>query len=225
MSFVGSTVNKVDKTGPHSRSYITINKDNCVVNTNIVLDINDNKAGNCEIKNYDTTYIYNHKSENNFIYHSKDFDIKTNNKIKIINKINSTFDKYLKETKDDIIITDLTDKDKDFKNTTISYHGYFYHAKKIYHVLTHQIVKNDLAFTFNKNLLILNDTDFNHFVQNIKKSFRQKVKEGFIIIKRKFPTRKSPTRQHESTAGGYREKYLKYKQKYIKLKQLLESQQ
>jgi hypothetical protein len=196
-TFTGTSVNNVNENGSLSKTIFKVENDKCSIETDIVFN-------NPNTKEYNNDYIFNSKINGeikNKILYSRDYDINIRNDIKDI-------DKYIELTKDDI----------SGNNTNISYHGFFTKNKNIYHVITHMYSPRD------KSLLILNDTDFNHFVQNIKKSFRQKVKEGFANIKNKLKT-KSLIHQHESTAGGYREKYLKYKQKYIKLKQLLESQQ
>ena len=135
---------------------------------------------------YNEKYKWTQIVEKDQIIYSKDF--KLTNKITIANKLSN-------------IESDIDKTNGINEKTTVCYHGYFVQStsKKKFHVLTHQANE-----AWDKNLLILDDADFNNFV------------EHNVSVAHTTPT---------THTGGYQQKYLKYKQKYLQLKQMLEQQQ
>lgn len=195
---------KIDKGIPHISTEIKLNVINGVIGTSL--------KGRLSIQHYDTEkYNTELESNDNKVIHSTDYSLEDlkNHKLEIHQQIKDMTNLDLTED-----ITKITNDIKKITNDqVISYHG---KTATGFNVLTHQIVKPGY---FNKNLLILNDKDFNNFVDHVKKSSRQQIKNGLSNIL--FPFKRSKS----SKSGGYQQKYLKYKQKYLQLKQMLEQQQ
>lgn len=171
-SFIGTSINTVGITGSASFSMFKVTNNIPSIRTNIVLDVDGNKAGNLTIEKYNDIHKYNSYLDklDNKVYHSDKLDgvIQIDNPISDISTI-------IEKTYGIISSTNNSES----KNNIISYHGY---TKTKYHILTHQIIGS-----FNKNLLILNDHDFAIFLGNLHgESHAGGYREKYLKYKQKY---------------------------------------
>jgi len=165
---------------------------------NFITKINiDTKEPNFIKKTYNTDIINKNKNIDleNILYYSSDLVIPDIMKININNKIDTNTINNIKKTA-------TTNK-----NLSVCYNGTAMINNKKYYILVHQKDKS-----FNKNILILNEKDFNDFCEN-----ETDLEEFNELCKNK-----TDIYDYNNYYEKYYEKYVKYKDKYRKLKSELE---
>jgi hypothetical protein len=165
---------------------------------NFITKINiDTKEPNFIKKTYNTDIINKNKNIDleNILYYSSDLVIPDIMKININNKIDTNTINNIKKTA-------TTNK-----NLSVCYNGTTMINNIKYYILVHQKDKS-----FNKNILILNEKDFNDFCEN-----ETDLEEFNELCKNK-----TDIYDYNNYYEKYYEKYVKYKDKYRKLKSELE---
>lgn len=213
-SFLGTTANVPIGQNIYSISYAMINNDgNININTLISASFGDNLKSYSQYHNYTVSKFNNVLDGTSKLFYSDELENQLKS-IVIKNQIidNDMFDN-IKKTKD---IT--------ANNASIFYHGMVKKDDKNYHVLSH-------VSGFNKNLLVLDEIDFNIFcekinedqyneIQKIRKTPQynasdEKKKDLMIRLKiSELITQKGGSYKNKQNSV-YFYKYMKYKEKYL----------